>query len=36
VSDSTMFPFQWLLSESEIWDITAYIETLAGQQGGGQ
>ncbi len=36
VPDSTMFPFHWLLSESEIWDITAYIETLASQQGGAQ
>jgi cytochrome c oxidase cbb3-type subunit 2 len=35
VPDSTMYPFQWLLSESEIWDITVYIETLTGQQGGG-
>jgi mono/diheme cytochrome c family protein len=36
VPDSTMFAFHWLLSESEIWDITAYIETFTGQQGGGQ
>jgi mono/diheme cytochrome c family protein len=36
VPDSTMFAFHWLLSESEIWDITAYIETFTSQQGGGQ
>ncbi len=36
VPDSTMFAFHWLLSESEIWDITTYIETFTSQQGGGQ
>jgi mono/diheme cytochrome c family protein len=36
VPESTMYPFQWVLSESDIWDITAYVEGLSSQQGGGQ
>jgi mono/diheme cytochrome c family protein len=36
VPGSTMYPFQWVLSESDIWDITAYVEGLSSQQGGGR
>ncbi len=35
VPGSTMYPFQWVLSEPDIWDITAYVESLGSQQGGG-
>ncbi len=37
VPGSQMPPFQWLLSESEIWDITAHVQDLSStQKGGGQ
>jgi mono/diheme cytochrome c family protein len=37
VPDSTMPPFQWLLSDSEVWDITTYLKNLIGAgKGGGQ
>jgi mono/diheme cytochrome c family protein len=34
VPENTMPPFQWLLAESDIWDITSYVGTLPGQGGG--
>lgn len=34
VPDSVMYPFLWLLSESDVWDITTHIESLPGQGGG--
>jgi mono/diheme cytochrome c family protein len=37
VPGSQMPPFQWLLSESDIWDITAHVQDLTStQKGGGQ
>ncbi|MHB8165413.1 MAG: c-type cytochrome [Sulfuricella sp.] len=33
VPASIMPPFQWLLSEADLWDITAYVETLVNPQG---
>jgi mono/diheme cytochrome c family protein len=30
VPDTLMPPFHWLLSEADIWDITAYVENLVG------
>jgi mono/diheme cytochrome c family protein len=37
VPDGMMYPFQWLLSEREIWDITVHVEQLTSTgQGGGQ
>jgi mono/diheme cytochrome c family protein len=36
VPDSTMPPFQWLLSDSDVWDITTYVKDLTSKgQGGG-
>jgi mono/diheme cytochrome c family protein len=36
VPDSTMPPFQWLLSDSDVWDITTYVKDLTSRgQGGG-
>jgi mono/diheme cytochrome c family protein len=35
VPDSMMYPFQWLLSEADIWDVTAYVESV-NSTGGGQ
>jgi mono/diheme cytochrome c family protein len=34
VKDSLMPPFNQLLTESDIWDVTAYIQSLPGQGGG--
>ena len=34
VPDSIMPPFQWRLSNADVWDITAYVLSL-GPQGGG-
>ena len=34
VEDSLMPPFNQLLAESDIWDVTAYIQSLPGQGGG--
>lgn len=37
VPGSQMPPFQWLLTEADIWDITAHVQDLtSAQQGGGQ
>jgi mono/diheme cytochrome c family protein len=36
VPGSTMYPFQWVLSEADMWDITDYVESLASQEGGGR
>ncbi|MGD8404373.1 MAG: c-type cytochrome [Anaerolineales bacterium] len=36
VPDSFMYPFKWLLSEKEIWDITVYVNSFNSTQGGGQ
>ncbi len=36
VPESTMPPFNWLLSESDIWDITAYLQDMTSTQGSGQ
>jgi mono/diheme cytochrome c family protein len=36
VPDSMMYPFKWQLSDSEIWDITVFLNNLtATKQGGG-
>jgi cytochrome c oxidase cbb3-type subunit 2 len=36
VPDTIMPPFNWLLNETEMWDILAHVQQLAGsQQGGG-
>ena len=36
VPESLMYPFQWLLPESDIWDLTVHVESLtAAKQGGG-
>lgn len=36
VPNSIMYPFEWLLSDEEIWDITVYLNKLTStQQGGG-
>ena len=35
VPGSFMPPFQWLLSESEMWDITSYVQSLTSSQSGG-
>ena len=36
VPDSIMPPFEWVLAESEVWDVAAYLESLVTtQQGGG-
>lgn len=34
VPESIMPPFQWILDESDIWDIVSYLATLPGQGGG--
>lgn len=34
VPDSMMPPFQWLLSETEIWDITAHVQQMTSTGGG--
>jgi hypothetical protein len=36
VPDSLMYPFQWLLSDSDVWAITLYINdmTSTGTSGG--
>jgi mono/diheme cytochrome c family protein len=36
VPESTMPPFTWLLSEADIWDITAHVQDMTSTQGGGQ
>ncbi|MBU0496187.1 MAG: c-type cytochrome [Chloroflexi bacterium] len=36
VPDSLMVPFQWLLSETDMWDITTYVQSLSTKPGGGQ
>jgi len=33
IPETTMPPFQWLLEESDIWDIVSYMTTLSGQGG---
>jgi cytochrome c oxidase cbb3-type subunit 2 len=35
VPDSVMYPFQWLLSEGDIWDLTVYVQDLTASDGGG-
>ena len=35
VPDSVMYPFQWLLSEGDIWDLTVYVHDLMTPAGGG-
>ena len=35
VPESMMPPFQWLLSETEIWDITAHVQQMTASSGGG-
>ncbi len=37
VEEATMPPFQWLLPERDIWDLTAHVQNLSGskQEGGG-
>ncbi len=36
VPDSIMPPFNWLISETEIWDMTAYVQQMLATQQGGQ
>jgi mono/diheme cytochrome c family protein len=36
VPESVMPPFNWLLSETDIWDITAHVQDMTSTQGGGQ
>ena len=33
--DSAMYPFRWLLSDEEIWDLTMYLQSPV-FRGGGQ
>jgi mono/diheme cytochrome c family protein len=35
VPEAIMPPFQWLLDEADIWDITSYVQGLTSTQGGG-
>ncbi len=35
VPETTMAPFQWLLSDSEIWDVATYVQSLSTVVGGG-
>jgi cytochrome c oxidase cbb3-type subunit 2 len=35
VPDSVMYPFQWLLLEGDIWDLTVYVHDLMTPAGGG-
>jgi cytochrome c553 len=36
VPESIMYPFEWLLTDSDIWDITVYLNNLTStNQGGG-
>jgi mono/diheme cytochrome c family protein len=35
VPDSIMYPFEWLLSDEEIWDITVYLNQLTSMGQGG-
>jgi len=35
VPQSVMPPFQWLLSERDMWDITTHVQTLTSSNGGG-
>ncbi len=35
VPDSIMPPFQWLLTETEVWDVSAYTESLVTKKQGG-
>jgi mono/diheme cytochrome c family protein len=32
VPDSVMYPFQWLLSDSDVWDVTVYVDQLTSNQ----
>jgi mono/diheme cytochrome c family protein len=36
VADTIMPPFNWILDESDIWDITAYVQQLTATSQGGQ
>jgi mono/diheme cytochrome c family protein len=36
ISDSMMPPFQWLLTGSDIWDLTVYVRQMTGADGGGK
>jgi mono/diheme cytochrome c family protein len=36
VPESIMPPFNWLISESDIWDITAYVQQMTATSQGGQ
>lgn len=36
VPESVMPPFNWLLSEADIWDITSHVQDMTSTQGGGQ
>jgi mono/diheme cytochrome c family protein len=36
IPETIMYPFEWLLSDSDIWDITVYLNNLTStKQGGG-
>jgi mono/diheme cytochrome c family protein len=36
VPETIMPPFNWLISESDIWDITAYVQQITATSQGGQ
>lgn len=36
VPESIMYRFQWFFTEADVWDVSFYVETLVGTQGGGQ
>jgi mono/diheme cytochrome c family protein len=36
VPESAMPPYQWLLSESDVWDLTSYVESINGSNQGGK
>lgn len=35
VPESIMYPFKWLLSDSDMWDITVYLDNLTSSNHGG-
>ncbi len=36
IPDTIMPPFNWLISETDIWDITSYVQSMVSTQQGGQ
>jgi cytochrome c553 len=35
VPDSVMYPFQWLLTEGDVWDLTSYLQSMTSTDSGG-